>query len=324
MKARSILKFDRAFSFKFARQLSETTDLSAHMTAITPSIRNFLSLVKFSHTLFALPFAAIGFTLGVLTDYPDSLLWIGLKVLLCMILARNTAMAFNRLIDADIDRKNPRTAVREIPAGILSTRQVTWFVVINSALFILTAATINLLCFILSPVALIVIMGYSYTKRLTPLCHVILGLGLALAPIGAFMAVTGTIRSEVILLGVAVLSWVGGFDIIYAMQDESFDKENRLYSMPSWLGGRKALRVSRTLHVVSFLSLAASLLFIQDHYHANSLLLILALLIFSGLLIYQHRLVSPNDLRHVNLAFFTTNGIASVCFGVLTILSLFL
>ena len=294
------------------------------MTAVAPSVRHFLSLVKFSHTLFALPFAAIGFSLGFLTERPDSLFWIGFKVLLCMVLARNTAMAFNRLIDADIDRRNPRTAVREIPAGVLSMRQVTWFVVINSVLFILTTATINLLCFALSPVALFVIMGYSYTKRITPLCHVILGLGLALAPIGAFMAVTGTIISEVILLGVAVLSWVGGFDIIYAMQDESFDQENQLYSIPSWLGGKKALRVSRLLHVVSFLSLASSLWLVQDHFQANITLLILALFIFSSLLFYQHRLVSPDDLRKVNLAFFTTNGIASVCFGILTILSLFL
>ncbi|HRW76677.1 MAG: UbiA family prenyltransferase [Lewinellaceae bacterium] len=294
------------------------------MTAVAPSVRHFLSLVKFSHTLFALPFAAIGFSLGFLTERPDSLFWIGVKVLLCMVLARNTAMAFNRLIDADIDRRNPRTAVREIPAGVLSMRQVTWFVVINSVLFILTTATINLLCFALSPVALFVIMGYSYTKRITPLCHVILGLGLALAPIGAFMAVTGTIISEVILLGVAVLSWVGGFDIIYAMQDESFDQENQLYSIPSWLGGKKALRVSRLLHVVSFLSLASSLWLVQDHFQANITLLILALFIFSSLLFYQHRLVSPDDLRKVNLAFFTTNGIASVCFGILTILSLFL
>ena len=287
-------------------------------------MKHYLSLVKFSHTLFALPFAAIGFSLGFLTERPDSLFWIGVKVLLCMVLARNTAMAFNRLIDADIDRRNPRTAVREIPAGVLSMRQVTWFVVINSVLFILTTATINLLCFALSPVALFVIMGYSYTKRITPLCHVILGLGLALAPIGAFMAVTGTIISEVILLGVAVLSWVGGFDIIYAMQDESFDQENQLYSIPSWLGGKKALRVSRLLHVVSFLSLASSLWLVQDHFQANITLLILALFIFSSLLFYQHRLVSPDDLRKVNLAFFTTNGIASVCFGILTILSLFL
>ena len=294
------------------------------MTAVAPSVRHFLSLVKFSHTLFALPFAAIGFSLGFLTERPDSLFWIGVKVLLCMVLARNTAMAFNRLIDADIDRRNPRTAVRAIPAGVLSMRQVTWFVVINSVLFILTTATINLLCFALSPVALFVIMGYSYTKRITPLCHVILGLGLALAPIGAFMAVTGTIISEVILLGVAVLSWVGGFDIIYAMQDESFDQENQLYSIPSWLGGKKALRVSRLLHVVSFLSLASSLWLVQDHFQANITLLILALFIFSSLLFYQHRLVSPDDLRKVNLAFFTTNGIASVCFGILTILSLFL
>jgi len=294
------------------------------MTAVAPSVRHFLSLVKFSHTLFALPFAAIGFSLGFLTERPDSLFWIGVKVLLCMVLARNTAMAFNRLIDADIDRRNPRTAVREIPAGVLSMRQVTWFVVINSVLFILTTATIILLCFALSPVALFVIMGYSYTKRITPLCHVILGLGLALAPIGAFMAVTGTIISEVILLGVAVLSWVGGFDIIYAMQDESFDQENQLYSIPSWLGGKKALRVSRLLHVVSFLSLASSLWLVQDHFQANITLLILALFIFSSLLFYQHRLVSPDDLRKVNLAFFTTNGIASVCFGILTILSLFL
>lgn len=287
-------------------------------------IRKFFSLVKFSHTLFALPFAAVGFVLGVDDGPPQSIGWLALKVTLCMVFARNTAMAFNRLVDAEIDKRNPRTAVREIPAGILGKNQVKWFVGMNALLFMATAATINPLCFALSPVALAVIMGYSYTKRITALCHLILGLGLALAPVGAFMAVTGQANWEVILLGLAVLFWVGGFDVIYALQDEHFDKNNQLHSLPSWLGGANALHVSRLLHLFSFLALVGFALLTDSQYNPISWLLFLAVGLFSTLLVLQHRLVTPGDLSRVNMAFFTTNGIASLTFGLLTILSLVL
>ncbi len=285
-------------------------------------LQKYLSLVKFSHTIFALPFAAVGFTMGVLAAPQEALGWLALKVLLCMVFARNTAMAFNRLVDAEIDKVNPRTAVREIPAGILEPGQVRWFVLVNVILFILTTWTINPLCFALSPVALIVVMGYSYTKRVTPLCHVILGIGLALAPIGAYMAVTGQVNTPVLFLGFSVLCWVGGFDVIYALQDEHFDKDHDLYSLPSWLGGTRALQISRGLHIISFLCLVGFAWETEQLFAPLSWMLFLAVAGFSGLLIFQHKLVRPDDLSKVNMAFFTTNGVASLSFGILTVLAL--
>lgn len=286
--------------------------------------RKFLSLVKFSHTIFALPFAAVGFVLGIYDGPPMAFGWLALKVALCMVFARNTAMAFNRLVDAEIDKRNPRTAIREIPSGLLNPNQVKWFVGVNAILFIVTSATINTMCFALSPVALAVIMGYSYTKRVTPLCHLILGLGLALAPIGAFIAVTGQMNPAVIFLGISVLFWVGGFDVIYALQDEHFDKDHQLYSIPSWLGRTTALNTSRILHIVSFLALIGFANLVIRDFNVISWLLILAVTAFATLLILQHRLVKPDDLSRVNVAFFTTNGIASITFGVLTICSIVL
>jgi 4-hydroxybenzoate polyprenyltransferase len=290
------------------------------MPQLLPSLRHYLSLVKFSHTIFALPFAAVGFILGAL-EAPENLTWgLGLKVLACMVFARNTAMAFNRLSDAAFDKLNPRTAVREIPAGVLHQRQVRAFVAFNALAFIGTTWLINPLCFFLSPVALAVIMGYSYTKRFTPLCHLILGLGLALAPVGAFLAVTAHFDLPVILLGAAVLTWVGGFDIIYALQDESFDRHHRLHSLPAWLGGQRALMVSRALHLLTSLFLVLFALGIAGMVFTP--LLLAAILFFLIMLIYQHSLVTADDLRRVNLAFFTANGLASLTFGVLVLLAL--
>lgn len=288
------------------------------------SVRNYLSLVKFSHTIFAMPFAGLGFTLGVL-DAPDvSFSSLAVKVLLCMVFARNTAMAFNRLVDATFDSRNPRTAVREIPSGVLHARQVMFFVAFNALAFIAVTWFINPLCFWLSPVALAVIMGYSYTKRFTPLCHLVLGLGLALAPIGAYMAVTGGMELRVLLLGVAVMGWVAGFDIIYALQDEGFDRDHRLHSMPAWLGSVRALRVSRILHGLSAAGVLAFTLEVGSQHLADWTWLILAFLMFVALLVYQHTLVRADDLSRVDLAFFTTNGIASVLFGATVITGLLL
>jgi 4-hydroxybenzoate polyprenyltransferase len=284
-------------------------------------ISTYFSLVKFSHTLFALPFAALGFTLGRLDAPNGELFSLGLKVLLCMVFARNTAMAFNRLIDAHIDKKNPRTAVREIPAGILRPSQVKAFVTLNALAFMATTFFINPLCFFLSPVALAIVMGYSYTKRFTPFCHLILGLGLALAPIGAYMAMTGASNWIVIILGLVVMTWVGGFDIIYALQDETFDKEHQLYSIPAWLGGTQALVVSRILHVISTVAILAFAIMGYATRDVNVYWLLAGVLVFMSMLLYQHSLVKAHDLRHVNLAFFTTNGIASVLFGTFTIIA---
>lgn len=287
-------------------------------------MQKYLSLVKFAHTIFALPFALLGFFLGYTymqvqgleTNHPYW--WLFGCVVLCMVFARNAAMGFNRYIDRDIDAQNERTALREIPAGAISARHALTFVMVNAGLFILTTAFINPLCLILSPVALAVILGYSYTKRFTALCHLILGLGLSLAPVGAFVAVTGIFTPEPIILGLAVLSWVSGFDIIYALQDEQFDRDHALNSIPAWVGKSRALIISTVLHVIT-----ASMVVWFGMRMGASFIYWLGAGVFLLLLIYQHTIVKPQDLSKVNLAFFTTNGIASVLFAAFAISELF-
>lgn len=283
---------------------------------------NFLSLVKFSHTIFALPFALLGFFLAVL----DAGVFTPLKLLLvvlCMVFARSAAMAFNRYQDRDIDGRNPRTAVREIPAGVISQRAAFWFVVLNCGLFVVCAGLLNPLCLALSPVALAVILGYSYTKRFTYLCHFVLGLGLALAPVGAYLAVRAEFGLLSVLYGLVVLFWVSGFDIIYALQDEEFDREERLYSIPVRLGRSGALRLGRWLHIVCAGLLLVAILHQTSAYPEFGVLTFLAGGVFYLALAYQHTLVSVDDLSRVDLAFFTTNGLASVVFGGLVILDVF-
>jgi 4-hydroxybenzoate polyprenyltransferase len=239
-------------------------------------------------------------------------------VILCMIFARSAAMAFNRWLDVKWDAMNPRTAIREIPRGIISKSSALRFVIFNCVAFIVCTWFINLLCFYLSFVALAVVLGYSYTKRFTPLCHVILGLGLSLAPIGAYLAVTGHFALLPLLFSFTVIFWVSGFDIIYALQDEDFDKSQRLYSMPSWLGKAKALRVSEFLHLLSTLCVISAGVYGQFSWPYW-----IGVAIFMGMLIYQHTIVRPNDLSRVNLAFMTANGIASVVFAVFVIGSMY-
>ena len=297
------------------------------------AVGNYLSLVKFSHTVFAMPFAMIGFFLATTaasrtdaeTPSPaaggasSGLLVKFLLVVLCMVTARSAAMAFNRYLDRRFDALNPRTAIREIPAGVISADSALWFTILMCGVFILSTAFINPLCLYLSPVALAVILGYSYTKRFTPLCHVILGLGLSLAPIGAYLAVTGAFHPLPILFSLSVLFWVGGFDIIYALQDEEFDRANGLHSIPSWLGKAKALRVSEIFHLLTaaFIVLAGVQGGFGTWYWLGAAL-------FLGLLVYQHTLVKPNDLSRVNLAFMTANGTASVVFAAFVIADLLL
>lgn len=285
------------------------------------SINKYLSLVQFAHTIFAMPFALIGFSLGYRDrSFQTYKPWwfLLLMVILCMVFARSAAMAFNRYLDAEFDAANKRTAIREIPSGAVSRRQALVFVLLNCLAFLITTYFINALCLVLAPVALAVILFYSYTKRFTALCHLILGLGLSLAPIGAYIAVTGKFALAPVLISVSVLCWVGGFDIIYALQDEEFDKANKLHSMPAWLGARKALRMSEALHVFSFVSLIIAGMAAQ-----LSWLYWLGIAIFGFFLIRQHRLVSSANLVNVNRAFFTSNGFASVCFAVLVIIDIF-
>ncbi len=291
--------------------------------SIGKKVKNYLSLIKFSHTIFALPFALIGFVLGVLEIGEVDWIILGL-VLLCMIFARSAAMAFNRYLDRDIDLDNPRTAVREIPAGIIPARAALVFVFINSGLFILCAGFINPLCLALSPVALVVILGYSYTKRFTAWCHFVLGLGLSLAPVGAYLAVTGYFGLLPVLYGLVVLVWVAGFDIIYALQDEEFDREHALQSIPVRLGRLGALQLSNGLHLLCAVVLLSAVYLQWTAFAAFSWWLWLGAAIFLSLLAYQHTLVRPNDLSKVNLAFFTTNGLASLAFGLIVVLDAFL
>ena len=285
----------------------------------TSAVSNYLSLIKFSHTVFALPFAFLGFFLAVKTtevNFDWKLLGL---VVLCMVFARSAAMAFNRLIDTDVDKENPRTAIREIPAGIIGKGSALVFVILNSLFFVAATYFINTICFYLSPVALLVILGYSYTKRFTFLCHLILGLGLSLAPIGAWLAVTNEFAVLPVLFSFAVLFWVSGFDIIYALQDEAFDKSKGLHSIPASIGTKNSLLLSSVFHFCSAaFILAAGIISDAGIYYW------IAAAIFSGLLLYQHSLVKPNDLSKVNIAFFTTNGIASIVFASLAIVDLYL
>ncbi|WP_026063167.1 UbiA-like polyprenyltransferase [Pedobacter arcticus] len=274
-------------------------------------MKKYLSLVTFSHTIFAMPFAFIGFFLAINTTNEPFLWYKLLFMVLCMVFARNSAMAFNRYLDRDIDAKNPRTKVRDIPAGRITAKNALVFTIINCLLFIVTTYFINSLCFMLSPIALLVVLGYSVTKRFTALCHLVLGLGLSLAPIGAYLVVTGEFALLPVLFSLAVLCWVSGFDIIYALQDEDFDREENLHSIPSYLGKKNALLASNILHVFAALFVIAPLFFTPLSWPYY-----IGLLIFIGMLIYQHQLVKPNDLSRVNFAFMTTNGIASVAFAV--------
>ncbi|HHB51946.1 MAG TPA: 4-hydroxybenzoate octaprenyltransferase [Saprospiraceae bacterium] len=284
------------------------------------TIKKYLSMVKFAHSIFAMPFAFIGFFLAIkLNDLSFDYIKL-IYIVFAMIFARNAAMGFNRYLDRDIDKRNERTKSREVAAGIITPKNAVIFVIINSLLFMATAWLINWLAFFLSPVALAVVLGYSYTKRFTALCHLVLGLGLSLAPIGAYISVTGSFNNAIpILISFVVLFWTAGFDIIYALQDEEFDKENHLKSIPSRIGKEKSLRLSEVFHIVS------AILVIEAGYLLDTgFWYWIAAGLFIGLLYNQHRLVKPNDLSKVNLAFFTTNGFASILFAIFTILSLYI
>jgi 4-hydroxybenzoate polyprenyltransferase len=278
-------------------------------------MKKYLSLVTFTHTIFAMPFAFIGFFLAVTTT-DHRFEWQKLVMMVfCMVFARNAAMAFNRYLDRDIDAKNPRTKQRDIPAGRISATSALIFTITNCLLFIGVTWFINPLCFFLSPVALLVVLGYSATKRFTALCHLVLGLGLSLAPIGAYLVVTGEFALTPLFFSLAVLCWVSGFDIIYAMQDEDFDRNENLHSIPAYLGKVNALRLSTVLHIVS-----AAFVIMPVFYIHPGVLYYIGIAFFCSMLIYQHLLVKPTDLSRVNFAFMTTNGIASVVFAVLFLL----
>jgi len=278
----------------------------------------YFSLVKIHHTLFSLPFAMIGLFLAFKETGSMISIRTLLLVILCVLFARNTAMAFNRYADLEFDRKNPRTAGRELPRNIISKPAALAFIIINALLFMGSAYLLNILCFFLSPLALLVVMGYSFTKRFTSLSHVFLGLGLALAPIGAYIAVTAHFALLPLLFSFSVIFWVAGFDIIYAMQDIAFDQSQQLKSLPVFLGKKNALLLSTGFHIISvgFLVTAGLTGPFGKVYWAG-------MAVYTALIIYQHILVRPDDLSRVNMAFFTLNGIASVIYACFVIADLY-
>ena len=282
---------------------------------------DYLNLVKFSHTIFAMPFALLSFTFAVkgLPEEQQSLWWVLLfvQVLLCMVFARNVAMGFNRWADRFIDADNPRTAEREIPAGKVTPKQAVWFVVINAVWFIFVAATINPLCGWLSPVALAVVMFYSYCKRFTSLAHIVLGISLGIAPVGATIAVLGEITPESIILALGVMCWSSGFDIIYALQDAEFDRQRGLHSIPSRFSARTSLIISALLHIVSI-----SFIVLYTTYQPQSWLAWLGCAMFATIVGSEHIIVTPTKQRNIGIAFGTFNALASVAYGVALILNL--
>ena len=288
------------------------------------SVTKYAQVVKFSHTIFAMPFAMLAFvyavkTSGVAAGGNSPWWWATLlvQVVLCMVFARNVAMGFNRWADRDIDAKNPRTADREIPAGKISARAALWFVIINALLFVGVASTINLLTALLSPVALGVVMFYSYCKRFTSLAHMVLGLSLGIAPVGAYIAVTGEFALEACILSLVVITWTSGFDIIYALQDRDFDREQGLHSIPAKFSPAQALAISIALHAVSIVSLVWFATYLP-----SSVWTWAGVAAFAAILCLEHILVTPTRTRHIGIAFGTLNGLASMTLAVLAIIGL--
>lgn len=279
-------------------------------------VRNFASLVKISHTIFAMPFALVGYFLAL--RQVEAFRWEVLPaVVLCMFFARNAAMSFNRYADRKFDAANPRTASREIPRGAVLPGHALLFCIANALLFAATTFFINRLCLALSPVALALVLGYSYTKRFTALCHFVLGLGLSVAPIGAYVAVSGAFAAPPLLLSALVLLWSGGFDVIYALPDEAFDRQQRLHSIPAALGRKAALWLSAAAHLLC----CAAVLWIGI-YAMNNIFYWIGAFLFAGCLVYQHKILSVNDISKVNLAFAVVNGAASIVFALFCIIGL--
>ncbi|MBQ2416949.1 MAG: UbiA family prenyltransferase [Alistipes sp.] len=276
-----------------------------------------MGLVKFSHTIFAMPFALMAFVFALKTTDTQFSWILLLQIVGCMVFARNVAMGFNRWTDWKIDRDNPRTASREIPAGKISPKSAIIFVIINALLFIAVSSSINLLTAILSPVALAVVMFYSYCKRFTSLAHIVLGLSLGIAPSAAYIATTGTLTFAPCLISLLVLTWCGGFDIIYALQDLDFDRKNGLHSIPVRFGVKGALYISIALHAISIASLILFSLYCPQGW-----LLWIGEALFCGCIILEHILVTPTHQRSIGIAFGTLNGIASLTLATFTILQL--
>ena len=285
--------------------------MNGSSVGLLAKLRLTLEMIKFEHSVFALPFALTGALLAIRgSGLSQREIWSKLGwIVLAMVAARSAAMAFNRIADAAIDARNPRTRMRAIPAGLLSL-SFTWaFVAVASGVFLLAASQLNALCLKLAPLALAIVFFYSYTKRLTSLSHLILGFALGIAPTAAWIAVRGRLDPPILLLTAAVMLWTAGFDIIYSCQDYEFDRAERLYSLPARLGIGPALWVARLLHaaMVGLLLWLSALLSLGP-------LSLAGIALVAGLLIYEHTLVKPHDLSRVNAAFFAVNGCVSVLF----------
>ena len=276
------------------------------MTTLAKNTAVTLEMIKWEHSVFALPFALTGAMLAA-NGWPSAAKLVLIAV--CMVAARSAAMAFNRLVDAKLDAVNPRTAMRALPAGLLSTSFVLGFVIAASAVFVAAAALLNRLTLALAPVALVVVLGYSFMKRVTRWSHLVLGLALGIAPAAAWIAVRGTLDGRVLVLTAVVMLWVGGFDVLYACQDFEHDRQVGLHSLPAAFGLEGAFRIARTMHVV-MVALALWL----DRLFALGPLAYAGTAVVALLLLYEHSLVSPQDLRRMNAAFFLLNGIISVVF----------
>ncbi len=281
------------------------------MATVNQKTRTVLEMIKFEHSIFALPFALTAALLAVRgaglsgAELAEKLFWI----VVAMVAARSAAMAFNRVVDADIDAENPRTKMRAIPAGQVS-RGFTWgFIVLWCAVFVFAAAMLNQICLLLSPVALAVVCGYSYTKRFTSLSHVVLGIALGIAPLAAWIAVRGEFDAPILLLSAAVTLWVAGFDMIYSCQDFEFDRNAGLHSIPARLGVPRSLWLARLFHV-AMIALLAWLWSLMG----LGWLGLAGVAVTAALLSWEHSLISADDLSKVNAAFFTANGIVSVLF----------
>jgi 4-hydroxybenzoate polyprenyltransferase len=276
-------------------------------------VRLTLDMIKFEHSLFALPFALTGALLGLREEgFPTDRLWARLFwIVVAMVAARSAAMAFNRVLDADLDARNPRTRGRHLPAGILSKGFAWGFIAATSATFMFAASSLNRLCFLLSPVALAVVFFYSFTKRFTSLSHLVLGLALGISPAAAWIAVEGSLDARILWLTAAVMFWTAGFDIIYSCQDYEFDVDAGLFSLPRRFGIGGALMIARAFHVLMVLCLGALL----ASFHLGALSLTGAGVV-AALLVWEHRLVKADDLSRVDAAFFTVNGYVSVLFFV--------
>lgn len=282
------------------------------------NVHNYFSMVKFAHTLFALPFALTGFVLALTISEEKFSISLLALILIAMISARNAAMGFNRYKDRDVDSLNPRTKQREIPSGKISAKAALIFVIVNSLIFLVTAWFINQLAFVLAFPTLLVLLGYSYFKRFSALSHYILGMALSIAPTGAYIAVTGSFHIAPVILSVLVLFWVSGFDIIYSLGDEEFDKKNSLHSIPQLVGAQNALRISTVSHILVVPMLVLFYLVVNN----LGVIYIVGAIIFALLLLWQHLIISAKDLSRINAAFFTANGIASVIFALFTIVDL--